>query len=321
MNAVVFERFGPPEVLHLQRVAKPIPAANEVLIKARAASVTKYDTWERSRTAPPGFNFILKLTAGSKPKKPILGTEVAGVVDAVGSEVDRFEIGDAVFAYSGINLGGCAEYVRYSQDSVAHKPANISFEEAAGALQGGLTALYFLRKAAIEPGQRVLIVGASGGVGSCAVQLAKHHFMAEVTGVCSGSKADFVRSLGADHVIDYRQQDFTEGELEYDVIFDTMGKSSISRSLRRLKAGGSYLFATFGLSILIQMLWQRWFRGRRMIFGLLKEQPQDFELLRQLLADGVIQAPVDKTFPIDQAAAAHRYVESGQKMGSVILTF
>jgi NADPH:quinone reductase-like Zn-dependent oxidoreductase len=320
VKAIVFDEYGPPEVLHLAEVEKPVPDEQDVLIKVSAASVTRYDTWERSQTAPPGFNLLLRLTSGRVPQHPILGTELAGVVERVGEEVTRFAKGDPVMAYSGLKMGASAEYVCYPEDSVALMPPKLSHVEAAGVLQSALTALYFLRKTRIEPGAKVLIVGASGGVGSFAVQLAKHHFGAEVTGVCRGAKMEFVRSLGADHVIDYSTQEFTRSGQVYDVIFDTYGKSSILRSLPSLAKGGAYLFATFGLAKLPLLLWYDKLGNRRMVYGLLHEKVEDLELIGQLLQDGVIKPVVDRTFPWDQAAEAHRYVESGQKRGSVILT-
>ena len=249
MGASIYIEFGPPEVLHLTEVDKPTPGDNDVLIRVHATSVTKYDCWVRSRTAPPGFQFLLRVISGRTPKKPILGTELSGYVEAVGEAVTRFTPGDSVYGYPGMNLGAYAEYICLPENAVAMKPTNATYEESAAVLQGALTAMYFLQTAGIHPRDRVLVFGASGGVGSYAVQLAKHHFAADVTGVCSSSKMAFVKSLGADRVIDYSKEDFTQNGEKYDVIFDTVGKTSVPRSVRSLKTGGTYLIATFGLGI------------------------------------------------------------------------
>lgn len=320
MKAIVCTKFGPPEVLQLQEVEKPTPKENEVLIKVFATTVTKYDCWVRSNTAPPGFGLLMRLASGRKPKQPILGTELAGVIEAVGSDVTRLKVGDLVYGYPGMNLGAYAEYICLAEEAVAMKPANATYEESAAVLQGALTALFFLRKANIRSGQKVLIFGASGGVGAYAVQLAKHHFGAEVTGVCSTPKRAYVKSLGADQLIDYTREDFTQSGQVYDVIFDTVGKTSVSRSRRSLKADGSYLLATFGLSMLFQLLWFSKASSQNFEFGTLKEKTEDLLLLRDLVQGGVIKPGIDRCYPWEQAAEAHRYVESGQKTGAVVLT-
>lgn len=319
MKAVVCTEYGPPEVLHLAEVEKPTPRDDEVLIKVHAATATKYDGWVRSRTGPPGFGLLVRITSGSKPKQPILGTELAGEVEAVGKAVTRFKAGDPVFGYTGVNLGAYAEYICLLEGLVAAKPANVTYEEMAAVPQGALTALYFLRKADIQRGQKVLIYGASGGVGSYAVQLAKHHFGAEVTGVCSTSKLDWVKSLGADQVVDYTREDFTQNGQTYDVIFDTVGKASISRSKRSLAEDGHYLFATFGLLMLVQMFWFSSLSSQKFVFGILEEKTDDLILLKDFVEAGVIKSVIDKRYPLEQAAEAHRYVESGQKKGNVVI--
>ena len=255
MKAVVYTKYGSPDVLELKEVAKPIPKENEVLIRIYATTATLYDCWARSSTAPPGFWLFSRIGSGiRKPKQPILGTELAGEIEVVGAEVTRIKIGDQVFGFSA-NLGAYAEYICLNEGAVGIKPANMTYEEAAAVPQGALTALYFLRKGNVQSGGKVLIFGASGGVGGYAVQLAKHHFGAEVTGVCSTSKIEYVKSLGADQVIDYTKEDFTKNGQTYDVLFDTIGKSSVFRSRGSLKKEGFYLFTTFGLPKLFQILW------------------------------------------------------------------
>jgi NADPH:quinone reductase-like Zn-dependent oxidoreductase len=319
MKAIVFEKFGPPDVLQLKEVEKPVPKENEVRIKVQATTVTKYDCWVRSSTAPPGFGLIMRLITGRKPKQPILGTELAGEIEDVGSAVTRFKAGEQVIGYPGMNLGAYAEYICLPEEAVAIKPSNATYEEAGTVLQGALTALFFLRKADLQAGQKILIFGASGGVGSYAVQLAKHHFGAEVTGVCSASKSDFVKSLGADHVIDYNREDFTQNGQAYGVLFDTVGKTSISRSRRSLKNNGSYLLATFGLPMLLQLLWLSRMSSQHFEFGSLAEKNEDLVFLKDLMEADLVKALIDRCYPLEQAAEAHRYVEAGHKKGGVVL--
>ena len=254
-----------------------------------------------------------------EPKQPILGTELAGEIEAAGSDVTLFKKGDQVFGFTA-SLGAYAEYICLPEDGMlALKPANMTYEEAAAIPQGALTALYFLRRGNIQSGQKVLIFGASGGVGNYAVQLARH-FGAEVTGVCSTEKLEWVKSLGADNVIDYTKEDFTKNGQTYDIIFDTVGKTSVSRSKRSLKEKGCYIFATFGLPKLIQMLWLSKTSSLKVIFGLLEEKPEDLVTLKELIEAGKLKAVIDRTYPMEQAAEAHRYVESGQKQGNVVIT-
>ena len=321
MKAIVYTKYGPPDVLRLREVAKPTPKDNEVLIRVHATTVTKYDCWLRSCTAPPGFGLPARIASGfNKPKQPILGTELAGEIEAAGRDVTRLKEGDQVFGFTGMNLGAHAEYTCLPEEAVAAKPASLTYEQAAAVPQGALTALFFLRKAAIQRGQKVLIFGASGGVGTYAVQLAKHHFGAEVAGVCSAAKLGLVKSLGADHVTDYTKEDFTQNGQVYDVIFDTVGKTSVSRSKSSLKAKGFYLFATFGLPMLIQMLWLSTTGGRRVVFGVPEEITEDLICLKKLAEAGVIRPVIDRHYPLEQMAEAHRYVESGHKKGNVVIS-
>ena len=321
MKAIIYKKYGSPDVPHLAEVETPAPKGAEVLVKIHATSVTKFDCWMRSSTAPPGFGLLSRVASGiRKPKQMILGTDFAGEIEAVGKGVTRLKVGDQVYGFSGFALSTHAEYICLPEEAMTLKPANGTYEEATAVVQGGLTALFFLRKANIQPGQKVLIFGASGGVGGYAVQLAKHHFGAEVTGVCSSSKIAYVRSLGADEVIDYTQEDFTQNGQVYDVVFDTVGKTSVSRTRKSLRQNGWYLLATFGLPMLVQLLWFLKTSGLNFEFGTLADVNSDLIVLRELLERRVIKPVIDKCYPLEQAAEAHRYVESGQKMGNVIIT-
>ena len=320
MKAIVYTKYGPPEVLQLQEVEKPTPKANEVLIKVYATTVTLYDCWQRSCTAPTGFGFLNRLASGfRKPRQPILGTELAGEIEAVGKDVKLFRKGDQIFGFTE-SLGAYTEYICLPEDGVlAIKPTNMTYEEAAAVPQGALTALFFLRKAKIQSGQKILIFGASGGVGTFAVQLAKH-FGAEVTGVASTKKLELVKYLGADKVIDYTKEDFTKcGEI-YDIILDTIGKSVVRRSKKSLKKEGFYLFTTFGLPKLFQILWLKMTSSKKAIIGLLKGRTEDLIFLKELIEAGKLKSVVDRRYPMEQAAEAHRYVETGHKKGNVVIT-
>ena len=319
MKAIICTKYGQPDVLQLKEVKNPTPKDNEVLVKVFATTVTTYDCWARSSTAPPGFWLPSRIASGfRKPKQPILGTELAGEIEAVGVDTTRLNVGDQVFGFSA-SLGAHAEYMCLPEEGVAVKPANMTYEEAAAVVQGGLTALYFLRKGNIQSGQKILIFGASGGIGTYAVQLAKY-FEAEVTGVCSTQKSEMVKSLGADKVIDYTKEDFTKNAQTYDIIFDTVGKTSVSRSIRSLKENGFYIFATFGLPMLVQVLWLLRKSSKKAIFGVLEERPEDLIFLKELIEAGKIRSVIDRRYPLEQVAEAHRYVETGHKKGNVIIT-
>ncbi len=320
MKAIVYEKYGPPEVLQIKDVEKPSPQDNEVLIRNHATTATLYDCWCRSATAPPGFGLLSRIASGiRRPKQPILGIDVAGEIEAVGKDVTLFKPGDQVFGFS-VSLGAYAEYMCLPEDrALAIKPENMSYEEAAAIPQGALTALFFLRKADIQPGQKVLIYGASGGVGSYAVQLAKY-FEAEVTGICSTAKLELVKSLGADKVIDYTAEEFDASGETYDVIFDTFGKSPFSRCVKSLKEQGSYLFATFGLGRLLRIAWLNRRTSKKALVGIVEETNEDLSFLRELIEAGKLRSVIDKRYPAEQAAEAHRYVESGQKKGHVVIT-
>jgi NADPH:quinone reductase-like Zn-dependent oxidoreductase len=320
MKAAVCLKYGPPEVLQIKEVEKPVPKDNEILVKVYATTVTKYDCWTRSGTAPPGFGFLMKLATGiRRPKQPIFGTELAGRIESVGRNVKKFKKGDKIVAYLGMNQGAYVEYICLPEDGVITKKSDkIPYEEAA-AVQGALTALYFLRKAGIRKGQKILIFGASGGIGLFAVQLAKY-FGAEVTGVCSTAKLELVKSVGADRVIDYKKEDFTKLGETYDIIFDTVGKSPFSSSVRSLKEEGIYLFATYGLPRIFKVMWLNRTSSKKGMSGLLEETSEDLSFLLKLIGTGKLKTVIDRIYPLEKIVEAHRYVESGKKKGSVIIT-
>ncbi len=242
MKAIVYTKYGTPEVLRLAEIEKPVPKANEVLVRNYATTATLFDCWMRSSTSPPGFGIMMRMANGIRgPKRPILGTDLAGEIEAIGKDVKLYKTGDQVYGFTGLNLGAYAEYICLPEEGMlAKKPVNMTFPEAAAVPQGALTALYYLRKGQIQIGNRVLIFGASGGVGSYAVQIAKH-LGAEVTGVCSPRKRTFIQSLGAETVIDYTQKDFDKNFETYDIIFDTIGMSPFTSCIRALKKDGFYL--------------------------------------------------------------------------------
>lgn len=321
MKAITYQKYGSPDILQLEEVAKPTPGDKDVLIKIRAAAVTSVDM-----TARKGSPFVARLGFGIlKPKHHILGTEFAGEIEAVGKDVTRFKPGDAVFAASGIHFGAHAEYICLPEDgAVAIKPTNVSFEEAAAICEGGLTALPFLRdEAKLQPGQRILINGASGSVGMAAVQLAKY-FGAEVTGVCSTRNVELLKSLGADQVIDYTQEDFTKNSETYDIIFDAVGKSSFAQSKGALKEGGIYLSTVLSLDILFQMMRTSKSSGKKAVIAFTGlRQPQDkandLDFLRELAEAGRIKPFIDRRYRLEEMTEAHRYVDTGRKRGNVVM--
>ncbi|MGZ0019682.1 NAD(P)-dependent alcohol dehydrogenase [Nitrosomonas sp. wSCUT-2] len=321
MKAVVYERYGSPEVLQLKEVEKPTPKNNEILIKTYATTVTSGDWRVRSLNVPIGFRLIMRLVFGvSKPKQPILGSELAGVVESVGEGVRKFKAGDQVFAFSDAAMGCHAEYKCMPGDgAVALKPANLTYDEAAALSFGGTTALDFLRRGKLQSGERVLINGASGGVGTAAVQLAKH-FGAIVTGVCSTANMELVRSLGASHVIDYTREDFAQNGETYDVIVDTVGTAPFSRSKASLKVGGRLLMVLAGLPDMLRIPWVSMTSSKKVIAGPATGRAEDLRFLAGLAEAGEFKPVIDRRYPFEQIAEAHRYVDTGRKKGNVVIT-
>jgi len=318
MKAVVYSRYGSPDVLQLKEVEKPIPGNNEVLIKIYATTVTSGDC--RMRKADPfAVRFINGLT---KPKKiTILGNELAGEIEAVGKNVKLFRTGDQVFGQAGLSLGANAEYICLPEDgTLAIKPVNLSYEQASVIPFGGNTALHFLLKGNIRRGQKVLIYGASGSLGTAAIQLAKY-FGAEVTGVCSTANVELVKSLGADKVTDYTKEDFAQNGLSYDIIFDTTGKSPFSGCVKSLKQEGIYLRAVhMKLSSVVQGLWTSITSSKQVIGGVATERKENLVFLKELVEAGKIKPVIDRHYTLEQIAEAHKYVDKGHKKGNVAIT-
>jgi NADPH:quinone reductase-like Zn-dependent oxidoreductase len=322
MKAAVYTRYGPPDVLQIREVEKPVPRDNQVLVRVHATTVSAAD-WRARKADPVIARFMIGLW---RPKKVrILGIEFSGHVESVGKAVTRFAVGDEVFGATGFTFGAHAEYVCVPEDgSLAIKPVNMTFEEAAAVSFGGLSALHFLRKTTIDGGDKVLVYGASGSVGVFAVQLAKH-FGAHVTGVCSTANLDMVKSLGADEVVDYTREDFSHAGRVYDIVFDTVGKSGFSRSLKSLKRGGFYvrvggsgrLSSILGDSL--RGMWISQTGAAKVIGGVGRGSAADLSFLKGLIEAGKLKTVIDRRYSLHEIAEAHRHAEAGHKKGHVVV--
>ena len=328
MKAIVWTKYGSPDVLQLKEIEKPTPKDNEVLIKIHATTVTSGDCEMRRMKTAIRYRILMRLYIGLiRPKRiTILGMELAGEIESIGKDVKLFEDGDQVFAATGfIGMGAYAEYIclpeepNKSDDGIlAIKPINMTYEEATAVPVGGIEALNFLRQGNIKSGEKVLINGASGTIGTFAVQLAKY-FGAEVTGVCSTTNLEMVKSLGANKVIDYTQEDFTRRGEKYDFILGVVSKSSFSGCIRSLKQNGRYLIADAGLSLRVRGRWTSRRGTKKVIFGRLLSKTEDLLFLKKLIDEGKLKSVIDRRYPLEQTAEAHRYVETGHKKGHVVI--
>ena len=320
MRAVVYERYGPPEVLELREVARPVPGRGEVLVKVRATTVSSGDHRARSLDVPRGFGPLARLVFGfSRPRQPVLGTELAGDVVEVGRDVRSFAVGDPVVVFADVGMGCHAEYRCMREDgAIVAKPPNLSYEQAAALSFGGTTALHFLRKANLRRGERVLVNGASGSVGTACVQLARH-LGAEVTGVCSTANLELVRSLGAAHVIDHTREDFTRAGRVWDVIVDTVGTAPFSRSKAALAEGGRLLLVFASLASMLGAPFRSMSGKRKVVAGVALGKREDLLFLSQLASAGELTPVVDRCYPLEEIVEAHRYVDGGRKRGNVVV--
>lgn len=326
MKAIVWTKYGPPDVLQLQEVAKPVPQDNELLIKIQAASVTAGDCEMRRLQLPLGLSLPMRLYAGWwKPKRiPILGQEFAGEVAAVGRQVTAYKVGDPVFGTTGFGFGAYAEYICLPaaptgiRGILTSRPANLSCEEATAVPTAGLEALHFLRQARIQPGQKVLIIGAGGSIGTFAVQLARH-FGADVTGVDRAEKLEMLQAIGAHHVIDYTQEDYTQSGAAYDLIIDVVGQRGVARRLQLLKPTGHYFLAFAGVSHILLSRWVALTSGKKLKIEASSQKLADLIYLRELLEAGVLKPVIDRCYPLAETAVAHQYAETGRKQGNVVI--
>lgn len=323
MKAIVYDRYGPPEVLHLEDVERPVPKDDEVLVKIHASTVNRLDvhTREANRKSGAAVSILSRLVSGVRaPRQRILGSEFAGEVVTTGAEVSKFKVGDRVFGNTGLRFGAHAEFTCVKEGSrIAPTPTGTTFEKAAPITDGGFNALWCLRVGNVQPGQTVVVYGASGAIGTAGVQLGKY-FGADVTAVCSTKNLELVKSLGADRVIDYTTEDFTQNGQIYDVVFDAVGKHSFARCKGSLKPGGVYL-ATDGFRNLWLALWTSRFSAKKVKFQLPPIYAQkDLILLKELVETGKFKPVIDRTYPMEEVVEAARYVETEQKTGNVILT-
>ena len=322
MKAIIYREYGGPEVLHLEDVEKPTPTENQILVSVRAVEATKADCEMRSfKFAVSWFWLPLRLALGiRKPRKPILGNYFAGVVEAIGHDVSKFQIGQRIFGGAGLGMGAYAEHLCIADScTMVTMPDNLSFAEAAAVPLGGLNALHFMRKAEIRKGDKVLVNGAGASIGTFAVQIAKA-MGAEVTAVDSGIKETMLRNIGADHFVDYTKEDFTNCDNTYDVIFSMVAKTSYSSCIRALKPGGRYVMANPKLSDMLRSPISSRFSGRKVLFAFAGEKEEELLELKRMLEAGEIAATVDKIYPLAEAAEAHRRVETEQRIGTVVLS-
>ncbi|MFW9956388.1 MAG: NAD(P)-dependent alcohol dehydrogenase [Candidatus Thorarchaeota archaeon] len=326
MKAIIWTKYGPPEVLQLREVPKPSPKDNEVLIKVHATTVTIGDCEMRRLEYPLMTELILRMYIGfRKPTRiTVLGMEFSGVIEEVGKDVIEFKKGDQVFAATGfIGTGACAEYIclpeKPEAGAIALKPANLTFYDAAAVPVGGLEALSLLKRGNIQPGQEVLIIGGGGTIGPYAIQLAKF-FGAVVTAIDSTKKLEVLRSIGADHTIDFTQEDFTKSDKKYDIIFDVIGTSSYSGCVRSLKENGIYLLTYPKLGRSIRGRWTSRRSNKKVIGGTSADSVEDLNFLRELIETGDLKPVIDSYFPLEKTEEAHRYVETGEKIGNVVIT-
>lgn len=312
--------YGGPEVLGLREVEQPVPKADEILVRIVATTVNSGDVRLRAARFPKGMALIARLAFGfSKPRQPVLGTELAGIVTAIGSDARRFKVGDEVFAFPGGKLGCHAEYrILQEHQRVFHKPENLSFSEAASISFGGTTALHFTRKAFLRAGEKILIIGASGAVGSAMVQIARH-IGAEVSGVTSAGNADLVRSLGAAKVIDYRNENFAENGETYDVIAETTGAHTFRNCRNSLRKGGRFLAIAAGIPDMLAMIWSSPLYGKRVIAGPADESEALVQQIGEWATAGILKPVIDRRYPFRQLPEAHAYVDTGRKKGSVVV--
>jgi NADPH:quinone reductase-like Zn-dependent oxidoreductase len=326
MKAIVRSKYGPPEVLQLKEVEKPIPKDNEVLVKIHATTVTMGDCEMRSLKFSGLLKFLMRLgmgITGPRKKYSILGQELAGEIEAVGNEVKLFKKGDPIFASTGFHFGAYAEYICLPEDGVISiKPANITYEEAAGVIVGGLEALHYLKIANIQKGQTVLIIGASGSIGTIGIQLAKY-YGADITAIGNPKSLELMKSLGAEKVIDYTKEDFTESGETYDFIFDVIGKTSFSSGLSSLNKNGIYLLANPKMTLINHEKREAKRNNKKLIYRNMDKQMErieDLNFLKELLEAGKLKSVIDRRYPLEQIVEAHTYVEKGQKTGNVVIT-
>jgi NADPH:quinone reductase-like Zn-dependent oxidoreductase len=321
MKAVTVTKYGPPEVLKLTEIEKPIPKENEILVKIHATSVSMGDCEMRSLNMPFALKLLIRIFIGfRKPRKTmILGQEIAGIIESVGENVTNFKPGEEVFGQTGFSMGGYAEYIIFSKEALLSiKPVSMTYEEAAVLPVGGFNSLHFLRQANIKTGQKVLINGAGGSIGTIAVQLAKY-YGAKVTAVDSTEKLEMLRSIGADHVVDYRTEDFSTNKTLYDVIFDVVGKASYSGCVQSLKENGFFLVANPSFKHHFCKRWTKKIHNKTVIAETVEETTKDLIFLSKLVENGEIKPIIDRSYSLEQSIDAHHYVETGTKKGNVVI--